>query len=101
MTAQGDAIHLIETLPDDATWGDVQESVHLAAGVWQACHALVERKAIPPTQLRAEFAAWFAECLIYHWMAVITRLLIIGKARHHFARFFFRSPCSTATANPM
>jgi len=61
MTTKEYAIHLIEELPDDVTWDDVQERINFVAGVRKALHELEEGKGIPHAQIREEYAAWLTD----------------------------------------
>jgi hypothetical protein len=48
MSTKEIAIHTIESLPDDATWEDIQERISFVAEVRKSLEELDEGKAIPP-----------------------------------------------------
>ena len=58
MTTKEYAIHVIEDLPDDATWEDVRERINFVTGVRQALHELDEGKGISHKHIREEYAEW-------------------------------------------
>jgi hypothetical protein len=61
MTTKECAIHLIEDLPDNASWDDVQERINFVAGIRKAIHELDGGKGIPHSQIREEYAAWLTD----------------------------------------
>ena len=61
MTTKQIAIQVIEQLPEDATWEDIQERIRFVAGVRSGLQELDEGKGIPHDQVRAEFAAWLTD----------------------------------------
>lgn len=61
MTTKEQALHIIEDLPDDATWDDVQERINFVAGVRKALRELDEGKGIPHARIREEYAAWLSD----------------------------------------
>ena len=61
MTIKEHARHIIEELPDDATWDDIQERINFVAGVRKALRELNEGKAIPHERIREEYAAWLID----------------------------------------
>ena len=54
------AIHTIEALPEDATWGDIQERILFVAGVRKGLHELDDGKAIPHQMVKEEFKEWLS-----------------------------------------
>jgi len=58
MTTKEYVLHLIEDLPDDATWNDVQERINFVAGVRKAINEIEEGAGIPHSQIREEYAAY-------------------------------------------
>ena len=61
MTAKEYALHIIEDLPDDVTWDDVQERVNFVAGVRKALQELDEGKGIPHVRILEEYSAWLTD----------------------------------------
>ena len=61
MTTKEYAIHLIESLSDDATWDDVLERITFVSGVRKALHELDAEQGIPHERIREEYAAWLAD----------------------------------------
>jgi len=61
MTTKEYAIHLIENLPDNANWDDVQERINFVAGIRKAVREVDEEKGIPHSQVREEYAAWLID----------------------------------------
>ncbi len=55
------AIHVIEELPEDATWNDVQDRINFVAGVRKGLRELEEGKGIPHNSVREEFAQWLTD----------------------------------------
>jgi predicted transcriptional regulator len=55
------AIHTIQTLPDDASWEDIQERINFVAGVRKGLRELDEGKGIPHDRVREEFAEWLTD----------------------------------------
>lgn len=55
------AIHVIEELPEDATWDDVQDRINFVAGVRKGLRELEEGKGIPHNRVREEFAQWLTD----------------------------------------
>lgn len=55
------AIHAIETLPDDATWEEIQERINFVAGLRKGIRELDEGKGIPHERVREEFAEWLSD----------------------------------------
>ena len=58
MSTKNIAIHTIESLPDDATWDDIQERINFVAGVRKGLRELDEGKAIPHQKVQKEFKEW-------------------------------------------
>jgi predicted transcriptional regulator len=52
------AIQTIQTLPEDASWEDIQERINFVAGVRKGLRELDEGKGIPHDRVREEFAEW-------------------------------------------
>ena len=52
---------MIEELPDDATWEQIQERIGFVAGVRQGLRELDEGKGIPHDRVREEFAEWLSD----------------------------------------
>ena len=61
MTTKGHSIHIIEDLPDDASWDDVQERINFVAGVRKGLRELDEGKGIAHARIREEYAAWLTD----------------------------------------
>lgn len=60
MSTKEAAIHTIESLPDYATWDDVQERINFVAGVRKGIEELDEGKAIPHQKVKEEFEEWLS-----------------------------------------
>jgi predicted transcriptional regulator len=58
MTTKEHAIKVIQDLPADATWEDIQERVNFMAGVRKGLRELDEGKGIPHSVVKEEFAEW-------------------------------------------
>jgi len=58
MTTKEIAIKSIQELPENATWGDIQERINFVAGVRKGLRELDEGKGIPHDRIREEFAKW-------------------------------------------
>jgi hypothetical protein len=58
MTVKAEAIQIINKLPDDATWDDVQERLAFIAGIQEAIKELDEGKGIPHEEVKREYTAW-------------------------------------------
>ena len=52
------AIQTLESLPDDATWGDIQDRINFVAGVRKGLRELDEGKAIPHQNIKEELQEW-------------------------------------------
>ena len=61
MTTKEQALHIIEDLPEDVTWDDVQERINFIVGVRKALHELNEGKGITHASIREEYAAWLTD----------------------------------------
>ncbi|MGA2220949.1 MAG: hypothetical protein ABSH21_04070 [Verrucomicrobiia bacterium] len=61
MSTKEIAIHTIQTLPDDASWEDIQERINFVAGVRKGLRELDEGKGIPHDRVREEFAEWLTD----------------------------------------
>ena len=61
MTTKQIAIRIIQELPDDATWDDIQERIRFVAGVRKGLRELNEGKGIPHDRVREEFAEWLTD----------------------------------------
>jgi predicted transcriptional regulator len=55
------AIRTIQTLPEDASWEDIQERINFVAGVRKGLRELDEGKGIPHDRVREEFAEWLTD----------------------------------------
>jgi len=60
MSTKEIAIHSIESLPDDASWGDIQERINFIAGVRKGLRELDEGKALPHEKVKEEFDEWLS-----------------------------------------
>jgi predicted transcriptional regulator len=60
VTNKGTAIHAIKSLPDDATWDDIQERINFVAGVRNGLQELDEGKSIPHQTVKEEFEEWLS-----------------------------------------
>jgi predicted transcriptional regulator len=60
MSTKEIAIHTIESLPDDATWDDIQERISFVAEVRKGLAELDEGKAIPHQTVKEEFEGWLS-----------------------------------------
>jgi predicted transcriptional regulator len=58
MTTKEKAIKIIQELPEDATWEDIQERIDFIAGVRKGLRELDEGKGISHEQVREEFRKW-------------------------------------------
>lgn len=58
MTTKEKAIKIIQELPEDATWEDIQERIDFIAGVRKGLRELDEGKGISHEQVREEFSKW-------------------------------------------
>jgi predicted transcriptional regulator len=58
MTTKEKAIKIIQELPEDATWEDIQERIDFIAGVRKGLRELDEGKGISHEQVRDEFRKW-------------------------------------------
>ncbi len=54
MTTKEIAIKIIQELPKDATWEDIQERVNFIAGVRKGLKELDEEKGIPHKQVKED-----------------------------------------------
>ena len=61
MSTKEIALHTIESLPDDATWADVQERINFVAGLRKGLQELDEGKAVPHDKVREEFEEWLSQ----------------------------------------
>ena len=52
------AMQTLESLPDDATWDDIQERINFVAGVRKGLRELDEGKAIPHHNIKEELQEW-------------------------------------------
>ena len=50
----------LESLPDDATWDDIQERINFVAGVRKGLRELDEGKAIPHQNIKEELQEWLS-----------------------------------------
>jgi hypothetical protein len=55
------AIHSIDSLPDDASWDDIQERINFMAGVRKGFRELDEGNAIQHRQIKEEFEEWLSK----------------------------------------
>jgi predicted transcriptional regulator len=53
-------IKTIKSLPDDATWDDIQERVNFVAGVRKGIQELDEGQAVPHQKMKEEFEEWLS-----------------------------------------
>jgi hypothetical protein len=60
MSTKDVAIHSIESLPEDASWDDIQERINFIAGVRKGLRELDEAKSIPHHKVREEFEEWLS-----------------------------------------
>lgn len=60
MSTKDVAIHSIESLPEDASWDDIQERINFIAGVRKGLRELDEGKGIPHHKVREEFEEWLS-----------------------------------------
>ena len=58
MTVKEKAIKIIQELPEDATWEDIQERISFMAGVRRGLRELSEGKGIAHDKVKEEFAEW-------------------------------------------
>ncbi len=58
MTIKEKAIKIIQELPEDSTWEDIQERIDFIAGVRKGLRELDEGKGIFHEQAREEFRKW-------------------------------------------
>ncbi len=61
MTTKQTAIETLKSLPEDATWEDIQERINFIAGVRMGLQELNAGKGIPHKKVRKEFAQWFLD----------------------------------------
>ena len=54
------AINTINTLPETATWEDIQERINFIAAVRQGLQELDEGKGIPHQKIKDEFEKWLS-----------------------------------------
>ena len=60
MTIKEKAIKIIQELPEDSTWEDIQERIDFIAGVRKGLRELDEGKGISHEQVREEFRKWLS-----------------------------------------
>jgi predicted transcriptional regulator len=60
VTAKQTAIQTIKSLPDNATWDEIQERINFVAGVRKGLRELDEGKGIPHEDVEREFAEWLS-----------------------------------------
>ncbi|HIJ65547.1 MAG TPA: hypothetical protein HPP77_06295 [Candidatus Hydrogenedentes bacterium] len=60
MSTKATAIHIIESLPEDATWDDIQERINFVAGVRKGLRELDQGKAIPHKKVTKDFEEWLS-----------------------------------------
>ncbi|MBS3769903.1 MAG: hypothetical protein V5A47_08405 [Bacteroidales bacterium] len=58
MTTKEIAIKIIQELPEDASWEDIQERVNFIAGVRKGLKELDEEKGIPHKQVKEDLKRW-------------------------------------------
>ena len=51
-------IKVIQELPEDATWDDIQERINFMAGVRKGLRELDEGNGIPHSVVKEEFSEW-------------------------------------------
>lgn len=54
------AIKIIQELPEDATWEDIQERVNFIAGVRKGLKELDEGKGLSQKQVKEDLKKWFS-----------------------------------------
>lgn len=54
------AVRTIGQLPEDATWGDIQERINFVAGVRKGLLELNEGKGIAHQRVKEEFGEWLS-----------------------------------------
>lgn len=55
------AIQSIESLPEDASWEDIQERINFVAGVRRGLRELDEGRGIPHQNVKDEFQEWLTK----------------------------------------
>ena len=55
------AIDALATLPDDASWDDIQERIAFVAGVQQGLRQISAGLGIPHATMETEFAEWLTD----------------------------------------
>jgi hypothetical protein len=60
MTTKEIAIKIIQELPEDATWEDIQERVNFIAGVRKGLKELDEGKGLSNTQVKEDLKKWLS-----------------------------------------
>ena len=58
MTTKETAIRAIEELPENASWGDIQERINFVAGVRKGLDELDRGMGIPHEDIKKEAAGW-------------------------------------------
>ena len=58
MTSKEIALKMIERLPEDASWEDIQERINFIAAIRKGLRELDEGKGISHDKVRQEFAEW-------------------------------------------
>jgi hypothetical protein len=61
MTTKEQILHLLEELPDDATWDEVLERIYFVAGVRKGLQELNAGEGIAHERIREEYAAWLTD----------------------------------------
>jgi predicted transcriptional regulator len=55
------AIQTIQSLPDDASWEDIQERINFVAGVRKGLRELEEGKGVPHERVKEQLAEWLTD----------------------------------------
>ena len=61
MTGKEIAIRMIEQLPENASWEDIQERINFIAGVRKGLKELDEGQGISHDRVKEEFAEWLSD----------------------------------------
>jgi len=61
MSTKEIAIQTIRTLPEDASWEDIEERIRFLAAIGKGRKDIRESKVVPHKDVREEFAEWLAD----------------------------------------
>lgn len=61
MTVKELALKSIQDLPENTTWGEVQERINFLAAIEEGLRELDEGKGIPHEEIEKEFARWLSD----------------------------------------